>query len=68
MENPTTKEELEEIFTFNIVLVGTEGAIQDEGHYEVYTKEQLLKRLEEILPEKHNYSLISAYKKEDKGL
>lgn len=63
-------EELKDYFHIEISLIGTKGALtNNNGEFEVYNKEELLERLEDILPEEEfGYSILSVTRPEDKGL
>ncbi len=63
------KEELEEWFQINLTIVGTKGSLNEESEFEVYNKEELLSRLDELLPEgEFGYSIVMGLNKDDKGI
>lgn len=62
----TTKEQLDEYAQIEFSVVGTEGAVESE--FKVYTKEELLERLEEVLPHKFGFSLIFGLDSKEKGI
>ncbi len=53
---PTTREELDNYYQIEFSVVGTEGA--EENEFKVYKKEELLERLDELLPEKFGFSIV----------
>lgn len=63
-------EELKDYFHIEICLIGTKGALRENNaEFEVYTKEELLERLKDLLPEgEFGYSILSATREGDKGL
>ncbi len=65
------QEELEEYFQFDITIVATKGALKqsEESKYNIYNKEELLERLEEIIPgSDFGFSILAATKEEEKGI
>ncbi|HEC66528.1 MAG TPA: hypothetical protein ENI23_14670 [bacterium] len=64
--NPTTREELDNYAQIEFSVVGTEGAIENE--FKVYKKKELLKRLDELLPEKFGFSVVFALNPKEEGI
>ena len=64
--NTTTRKELDNYAQIEFSVVGTEGAKENE--FKVYTKEELLERLDELLPEKFGFSLIFALDPKEEGI
>jgi hypothetical protein len=65
------QEELKEYLLFDITIIATKGAMneKEKSDYEIYNKEELLERLEEIIPEEEfGFSILAATKDEDKGI
>ncbi len=65
------QEELGEYFQFDITIIATKGALnnQETSEYDIYNKEELMERLEEIIPKgDFGFSILSSTKDEDKGI
>ncbi len=65
------QEELAEYFQFDISIIATKGALnnQETSKYDIYNKEELIERLEEIIPgEDFGFSILAATKDKDKGI
>ena len=65
-DQDTTEEELEEYAQIEFSVVGTEGAM--ENRFKVYSKEELLERLQEVLPDKFGFSIIFGLNPKEKGI
>lgn len=61
-----TKEELDEYAQIEFTVVGTDGAREEE--FKVYTKEELIKMLNETLPEKFGFSIVFGLNPEEYGI
>ena len=61
-----TRQELEEYAQIEFSVVGTEGAVEND--FKVYTKAELLERLEEVLPQKFGFSLVFGLDPKEKGI
>ncbi len=62
----TNRQELEEYEQIEFSVVRTEGDVENE--FKVYSKEELLERLEEVLPGKFGFSLIFGLDSKEKGI
>jgi len=62
------KDLLEEYFQFVTTIIGTKGVKQNESEFRVYTKDELIKRLQDLLPEEHKYSVLTAADEKEKGI
>ena len=62
------REHIEEYFQFVTTIIATKGVKQTDSEFRVYTKEEILKRLEELLPNEHKYSVITMADEKEKGL
>jgi len=62
------KDLLEEYFQFVTTIIATKGVKQKESEFRIYTKDELIKRLEELLPEEHKYSVLTAADEKEFGI
>jgi len=62
------KDLLEEYFQFVTTIIATKGVNQEESEFKIYTKEELIKRLENLLPEEHKYSVLTATDERERGI
>ncbi len=62
------KDVLEDYFQFVTTIIGTKGVKQKESEFRLYTKDELIKRLQGLLPEEHKYSVLTAADEKEKGI
>jgi len=52
------KDILEEYFQFVTTIIATKGVKQEESEFRIYTKDEIIIRLKNLLPEEHKYSIV----------